>query len=155
MSGKKSLKYKFGMGLIFFGMICPLFSFIVPFLNLSTAMSSTIIAFLMVGGPELFLIAGGALAGKEALDSIKSRLFKPAGKTRYTIGMTLFISGVLVNWALIYLVLTDVVGLDHKSLLVIVGSIDIASITGLLLMGTEFFSKCKRLFTWEGVEAPK
>ena len=150
MQKNKGLKYKIGMTLIILSFTLPLFAIIVPFLGLSTATTTTIVAFLMVGVPEVFLIAGGALAGKEALASIKSKLFQPAGKIRYQIGLVLFIGGVLVNWIAAYLEIMDVIKLDQHTLLVATGVIDLVTIAGILMMGVEFFAKFKRLFVWEG-----
>lgn len=152
MQGKKGIRYKAGITLIVLGMISPLFSFFVPFFDLPTAVASTVVALLMVGGPEVFLIAGGLLAGKEALESVKSKLFQPAGKIRYTLGMVLFASALLTNWVLVYLALTDVVQMDQQNLLIIIGGIDIVTISSILLMGVEFFAKFKRLFIFEGVK---
>lgn len=152
MQKNKSLKYKIGMTLIILGIISPVFAILVPFLGFSAATTTTIVAFFMVGVPEVLLIAGGALAGKEALESIKSKLFQPAGKMRYQIGMVLFVAGVLVNWIAAYLELMDVMKLDQNTLLVATGVIDLVTIAGILLMGVEFFSKLKRMFVWEGVK---
>lgn len=151
MQSKKGLKYKIGMALIILGIASPIFSFLVPFLGFSTAAASTLVAFLMVGAPEIFLIAGGALAGKDALASIKSKLFQPAGKIRYQVGMIIFLCGILANWIITYLELMAVMKLDQETLLFMIGGIDIVTIVGIMMMGVEFFEKCKRLFFWEGM----
>ncbi|SIO28163.1 transporter suffix domain-containing protein [Halodesulfovibrio marinisediminis] len=155
MQAKNSIKYKIGMAFIILSITCPLFSFLVPLLELPTATTSTLVAFLMIGAPELLLIIGGALAGKEALESIKSKLFQPAGKIRYQIGMTIFLCGILSNWILIYLELTGIMMLGRETMLVIIASIDIGTIIGIFMMGVEFFEKCKRLFCWEGMNNRK
>lgn len=90
MQNNRGLKYKVGMSLIILSFAMPIFAIIVPFFGFSAATTTTIVAFFLVGVPEVFLIAGGALAGKEALASIKSKLLQPAGKMRYQIGMVLF-----------------------------------------------------------------
>ena len=45
-------------------------------------MSAAVIGFFIIGGPELFLIIGGALAGKDAIKLIKSKIMSPVGKYR-------------------------------------------------------------------------
>lgn len=150
---KKGLKYKVGMTLIVTGIVSPILSFLVPLFELSTAAASTAVAFFMVGLPEIFLIAGGVLAGKEALLTVKSKLFKPAGKVRYHLGLILFVCTILINWILVYLALTDVVLLDQQSLLIIIGGVDIVNVASILMMGVEFFAKLKRIFVFEGVES--
>ena len=152
MRKNRSLKYKIGMTLIILSIISPVFSILVPFLSLPAAVTTTLVALFMVGAPEVFLIAGGALAGKEALATIKSKLFRPAGKIRYQVGMVFFACGVLTNWVTIYLELLDVIHLDQETLLVMTGSFDLVTIAGILLMGVEFFQKLKRLFIWEGAK---
>ena len=153
MQVKKTLKYKIGMALIIAGIASPLLSFLVPLLGLSTAAASTAVAFLMIGLPEIFLVAGGVLAGKEALLTVKYRLFKPAGRVRYLLGLVLFVCTILANWILVYLALTDVVLMEQENLLIIIGSLDIVNVASILMMGVEFFAKFKRIFVFEGVDA--
>ena len=152
MQIKRSLKYKIGMALILTGIVSPLLSFIVPLLGLSTAAASAAVAFLMIGLPEIFLVSGGVLAGKEALLTVKYRLFKPAGKIRYLMGLILFVCTILINWVVVYLTLTDVVLMEQKSLLIIIGTLDIVNVASILMMGVEFFAKFKRIFVFEGVD---
>lgn len=152
MPKKKGLKYKIGMALIIAGIASPLLSFLVPLLGLSAAAASSAVAFLMIGLPEIFLVAGGVLAGKDALMAVKSRLFRPAGKIRYLLGVILFVSTILTNWVLVYLALTDVVLMDQESLLIIIGGLDIINVVSILMMGVEFFAKLKRIFVFEGAE---
>jgi len=79
MQEKKDLKYKIGMGFIFLGIFSPLISFAVPLLDLSTGTTTALVTFFMVGAPEIFLIAGAALAGKQAFESIKKEFFQYKG----------------------------------------------------------------------------
>ncbi len=78
MQEKKDMKYKMGIGFIILGIISPLFGLAVPLLNLSTATTTALVTFFMVGVPEIFLIAGAALAGKQAIESIRKELFQYA-----------------------------------------------------------------------------
>ncbi|MGI9531262.1 transporter suffix domain-containing protein, partial [Lutimonas sp.] len=95
-----SLKSKIGIGLVIIGFICPLFGFIVPFLGFSTAITTALVTFFLVGGPEIFLLLGGVLAGKEGVLLVTNKLKKmlglpegtyPASKTQYNIGVALLI----------------------------------------------------------------
>ncbi len=151
---KKSLKYKVGMFFIILGIISPVIGLLVPLLELPAEATTAIVALFMIGGPEIFIILGGALAGKEAMTTIKSKLFAPAGKTRYYIGMYLFIFGVLCNWVLVYLDLSGSLQWDVNTMLIVTAGIDLVTVTGALLAGVEFFSKLWRLFHWEGSTAP-
>lgn len=149
------MKYKIGMALIILGIISPLIGFIVPFLGFDSTTSTALVAFFMVGGPEIFLIAGGALAGKEGLDLIKSKLFAPAGQTRYKFGAYLLIFGVLANMIFAYLNLMDFYTISSDSELTITIVFDVLAVVGILLMGKEFFGKLSKLLTYEGVATPQ
>lgn len=58
---QKSLKYKIGMFFIL-GIISPLIGLLVPLLELPAETTTTIVALFMIGGPEVFIVLGGALA---------------------------------------------------------------------------------------------
>lgn len=143
------------MTFIIMGVISPVFGLIVPFIGLPTATTTTIVALFMVGGPEVFIILGGALAGKEALTTIKSRLFAPAGITRYYIGLSLLVVGFFANWVLVYLDLSGSLQWDNNTMLISTASIDLITVAGALLAGVELFAKIWRLFRWEGVATTK
>jgi len=108
-----SLKSKIGIGLVIVGFICPLFGIIVPFLGFSNTVTTALVTFFVVGGPELFLLMGGVLAGKEGVLLVTNRLKKmlglpegkyPAGRTQYNIGIVLlllwFVLAVFPNYIL-------------------------------------------------------
>lgn len=110
---KTSLKSKIGIGLVIVGFACPLFGLVVPFLGLSTTVSTALVTFFVVGGPEIFLLLGGVLAGKEGVmlvtNKVKSLLGLPegkypAGKTQYTIGVALlftwFLLAIIPNYVM-------------------------------------------------------
>jgi len=90
MQEQKDLKYKIGMGFIFLGIFSPLISFAVPLLDLSTGTTTALVTFFMVGAPEIFLIAGAALAGKQAFESIKKELFPVRRKDTISIRFNSF-----------------------------------------------------------------
>ncbi len=150
MQEKKGMKYKIGMGFIILGIISPLIGLAVPLLNLSTATTTALVTFFMVGGPEIFLIAGVALAGKQAIEAIKKDFFQYAGKTRYQFGLILFVTTVFVNWVFVYLNLLEDYAFDIDTRLMVTLCIDVINIISIFVMGPEFFEKVKRLATWEG-----
>ena len=67
-----SLKSKYGIGLAITGMIFPVFALAVPLFNYDAVTSAALVTFCLVGGPEIFLIAGGLLAGKEGVLLVKN-----------------------------------------------------------------------------------
>jgi hypothetical protein len=150
MQEKKDLKYKIGMGFIALSLISPLIGLAVPLLDLSTGTTTALVTFFMVGGPEIFLIAGAALAGKQAIESIKKEFFQYAGKARYQFGLILFITTVFVNWVFVYINLLEDYAFDINTRLIVTICIDVTTIISIFVMGPEFFEKVKRLATWEG-----
>lgn len=150
MQEKKDMKYKVGMGFIVLGIFSPLIGFAVPLLDLPSGTTTALVTFFMVGGPEIFLIAGAALAGKQAIETIKKEFFQFAGKTRYQFGLILFVTTVLVNWGFVYINLLEDYAFDINTRLIVTLCIDVTTIISIFIMGPEFFEKLKRLATWEG-----
>lgn len=150
MQEKKDMKYKVGMGFIVLGIFSPLIGFAVPLLDLPSGTTTALVTFFMVGGPEIFLIAGAALAGKQAIETIKKEFFQFAGKTRYQFGLILFVTTVLVNWGFVYINLLEDYAFNINTRLIVTLCIDVTTIISIFIMGPEFFEKLKRLATWEG-----
>jgi hypothetical protein len=148
MEKKISLRCKIGIGFIVLGTILPLFGFAVPFLGFSDSVSAAIIGFFIIGGPELCVIIGVALAGKEAVGLVKEKLFRPAGKTRYRIGLVLLCGSILSNWILAYAEVTQLLSLPLHTQLHTMAGLDIVTIASLIILGPEFFEKFKKLFVW-------
>jgi len=159
MKTSKSWQYKLGLTFIFIGMILPVFSFFVPFLGFSTGESATIIAILTIGGPEVGIILGIALAGKEGYETIKNNIIKlfryktktiiPVSRQRYNIGLVLFFIGLIIPVLTLYIpwVLDSSFSLENQRYLTLVG--DLIFIVSLFVLGDQFWDKLKRLFVWE------
>lgn len=150
MQESKDMKYKIGMVFIVLGIFSPLIGLGVPLLDLPSGTSTALVTFFMVGGPEIFLVVGGALAGKQAIETIKKEFFKYAGKARYEFGLILFVTTVFINWVFVYLNLLENYAFDINTRLIITLCIDVTTIISIFVMGPEFFEKLKRLATWEG-----
>ncbi|HJO94845.1 MAG TPA: transporter suffix domain-containing protein [Victivallales bacterium] len=146
------LKLKVGFLFIILSFILPVFSFFVPMMNLPTYISGALIGILVLGGPEVCIILGVMLAGKEAVKNIKSKIFRSAGKIRYMTGLLVFLFCFFANLILAYLELIKVINITGNTWLHIMSTLDIVSILSILAMGPEFFFKIKRIFKWEGPE---
>ena len=146
------MKYKIGMFIISLGFISPLVGLVVPFLGFDEITTNTLVVFFMVGGPEIFIIGGGALTGKEGLEQIKAEVFAPAGKTRYTLGAYLFIFALLANLVFAYVELLELYPLALDTQLIVTIAFDVLAIVAILMMGKEFFIKVSQLFVWQGVD---
>ena len=146
------MKYKIGMFIISLGFISPLVGLVVPFLGFDETTTNSLVAFFMIGGPELFIIGGGALTGKEGLETIKAKVFAPAGPTRYALGAYLFIFALLANLVFAYVELLELYVIDLQTQLIVTVSFDVLAIVAILMMGKEFFMKLSELFVFKGVK---
>ena len=114
--------------------------------------------FLLVGGPEVFMVIGVALAGKEGLTTIKNavkRIFGlPAGeyaatRSQYTLGLVMIALGLLAQLLVDYLYLiVDLSQFASYELYVNLGG-DVLIILGVFVAGQQLFAKLKSLITWE------
>ena len=147
---KTSLKYKIGLTLIAISCVMPFTALIVPFLGLSTALTTFVTGILVIGGPELLFFIGVFLAGKEAVLLVKKKLWKPAGRIRYMTGVVIFVICILTNWVCAYLEVTDIVNVSLHTQLYIMATFDIILIISLFVMGPEFFIKFRSIFSWTG-----
>lgn len=158
---KHKILHSTGLFFFFLSIVSPLLAFLVPILGLSHEKAAIVIGFLMVGAPELFLITGAALAGKRTAIMIKKklkklfgelRIFKPAGKTRYTIGLILFSGSILSNWILSYVNQLMELGIEKKTFLTIALTLDMITIFSFFVLGGQFWHKIQRLFVWDKPE---
>lgn len=157
---KEKNRWKYKLGMFFLGLmvISPGLAFLVPLLNLSQSLTLTIQGSLLIGGPEVFMVLGVALAGKEALTKIKRSVKKafglpihdyPAGKTQYEIGLGLILVGFLVQILLAYLPhIIEMEGVLEYRLYINLCT-DFLIIGGVFTSGNQFIGKLKKLVTWE------
>lgn len=68
-----SMRSRIGVYLVGIGFISPVFALIVPLFGLPTNINAWLITFFLVGAPEIFLILGAALAGKEGVALVKNK----------------------------------------------------------------------------------
>ncbi|NME72081.1 transporter suffix domain-containing protein [Flammeovirga aprica] len=158
------MKSKIGIGLVIVGFLCPVFGLLVPFLGLDSTTTTALVAFLMVGGPEVFFVLGGLLAGKEGVLLVKNKIKKfiglpegeyPASKTQYKIGVALI---------LVWFPLTLVAGyvpnlfdfpLIKENLFWIALAGDITLVVAIFgLGGHQMITKIGSVFKWEQWELP-
>ena len=154
-----SLKSKIGIGMVIMGFICPLFGFVVPFLGFSTTITTAMVTFFVVGGPELFLLLGGVLAGKEGVLLVTNKLKKmlglpegryPAGSTQYNIGIALFllwfVLAVFPNYILEFFPAAFV---DGNLLWISLGADVLLVLSIFGFGGDQMISKIASVFKWE------
>ena len=135
------------------GFLSPLLIPVVTSSSLSTGWKATLSGLLAIGIPELFMVIAAAVAGKEGFGYIKSKifgLFKKVGppdtvsKTRYRMGLVLFLIPILAGWLIPYISNLIPSYEENRILINIVG--DIVLVTSLFILGGDFWDKLRSLF---------
>ena len=149
-------RFKLGVYLLAFGAICPLFTPLVAMTGLSTEWKAALSGLLLVGIPEIFSLLAIAVMGKDGFNTIKEKVFaffkrhalpKEVSRTRYRIGLVLFLLPFLFGWLAPYG--TELIpGYESHRLAVNLGG-DFLLILGLFVLGGEFWDKVKSLFVYE------
>ena len=143
-------------GIIFVvGFLSPL---LIPFVtssNLSVGWKATLSGLLALGIPDLFMIIAAAVAGKDGFNYIKSKVFGflkkygPAdtvSKTRYRIGLVLFLIPIIIGWLLPYFTHLIPSYEENRYLIGAVG--DVVLVTSLFVLGGDFWDKLRSLFIY-------
>ena len=143
-------------GIIFIsGFLSPLLIPIVTSSNLSTGWKTTLSGLLALGIPELYMIIAAAVAGKEGFSYIKSKMFgflkkygppDAVSRTRYKIGLVLFLTPIILGWLLPYLSHHIPSYEENKYVISIVG--EVLLITSLFVLGGDFWDKLRSLFIY-------
>ena len=149
-------KKLFVAGTIFIaGFLSPLLIPIVTSSSLSTGWKATLSGLLALGIPELFMVIAAAVAGKEGYKHLKSKIFgffKKYGppytvsKSRYRIGLVLFLVPIIIGWLIPYVVHLIPFYEANRYLINIIG--DIMFISGLFVLGGDFWDKLRALFIY-------
>ena len=152
--------WRLHLGLFIFviGFASPLLIPVVTATNLPAAWKTFISGALAVGIPEVFSIIAVAIMGKQGFDAIKARFFaflKKHGppdrvtRTRYRIGLVMFILPILYGWLGPYVV-HHFKAFDSFRL---PGSIvgDMLLLSSFFVLGGNFWDKVRALFIHEAV----
>src|SRR5262249_601239 len=104
-------RLKLGIGLLILGLIMPAGTFFVVATDWPSSVK-TVVSGILLAGLEIMAIPPAALMGKETFDRMVSaakgflKTMKPGGdvsRTRYTIGLVLFVVPLLLAWIAAYL----------------------------------------------------
>lgn len=161
---KPTLRSRIGVFLIVLSFMCPVFGLIIPLFNLSATATTTLVAFFMVGGPEIFLIAGGALAGKEGIDLVKNKIKRlfglPEGRysaprSQYNLALAIMILWFVSLFLPFYIPSVDswIHSLTVKWYYFVIGDV-VFVLAFLFLGGDQLITKLGKLMTWEPWELP-
>lgn len=143
----------FGGTVIVVGFMSPLLIPYVASLDWSIGLKSAISGLLALGIPEVFMIIGVAILGKDGYQFLKEKLFgllkqfAPPDKVsikRHRIGLVMFCSPLLIGWIGPYLahVFPDIKELPLWSY--IIG--DFVFIASFMVLGGNFWDKLSGLF---------
>jgi hypothetical protein len=150
--------WRFRLGVSFFalGLVCPVFVPLVAATGLSTEWKTILSGILMLGIPELLWVVAVAVMGKAGFDYIKTRVFgffkrhavpRTVSRTRYRIGLALFLLPVLFGWLAPYA--PDAIpGYESQRLAVNLAG-DLLLLTSLFVLGGDFWDKLRALFVYE------
>lgn len=125
-------------------------------LNLPLAIKGSIIGLLTVGAPEVLAIAAVALLGKEAFDLLIEKLKTfggrllpqgSVGRTRYTLGLTLFVATFIPSYITAYA--PNIISSDAHVRLAVIITADLLFVVSLFLLGGDFWDKLRSLFVYE------
>ena len=143
-------------GIIFIsGFLSPLLIPVVTSSDLSIGWKTTLAGLLALGIPELFMIIAAAVAGKEGFKYIKSKIFSflkkhgppdTVSKTRYRIGLILFVIPIIAGWLIPYFSHLVPSYEENRMPINIIG--DLLFVTSLLVLGGDFWDKLRSLFVY-------
>jgi hypothetical protein len=128
---------------------------LIPILPLLGASTTTTAAFsgVMLIVAEIMLIAGAAIAGKEGFAFIKAKVFgflksygppREVSRTRYTIGLVMFVVPLAFAWASPYFG-HHIPGYATGRLIYAIG-FDVLLLISLFVLGGGFWDKLRSLF---------
>lgn len=128
--------------------LVPLF----PLMGLSGTQIAYISGVMLVVA-ELMIVAGVAIAGKDGFAYVKAKVFgvlkaygppKTVGRTRYTIGLVMFIVPFLLAWAGPYFG-HYLPGFTENTMTWAIAG-DVLLVLGLIMLGGDFWEKLRSLF---------
>lgn len=135
------------------GFLCPL---LVPFVidsELSSEWQTILSALLLVGVPELFMLAAAAVLGKTGYNFLKKKLFSilksaaPAdtvSPARYRTGLVMFLLPIVLGWLSPYI--PDLIPYYKENQVLYSVAGDVLLISSLFVLGGDFWDKLRALF---------
>jgi hypothetical protein len=132
---------------------------LIPFVlatDLSAGLKTTLTGLLALGIPELFMLIAAAILGKPGFIFLKQKLaawFKKYGppqkvsRTRYRIGLVMFLVPLIIGWVLPYAGKLIPFYESCKLWFFITG--DILFVSSLFVLGGDFWDKLRALFTYQ------
>ncbi|MBI4276873.1 MAG: transporter suffix domain-containing protein [Armatimonadetes bacterium] len=148
-------RLKLGLGLLLLGLVMPAGALFVAQTDWPGAVK-TLVSGILLFGFEIMAVPAVALMGKENFDRIVNTVkgalkrLKPSGKvgrTRYTIGLVLFLGPVLFAWITSYV--PSWLPEDYAARVWVSLGLDLITVASLFVLGGDFWDKLRALFLYE------
>jgi len=145
-------RLKLGIALLVLGLIMPAGTVFIAGTEWPGVVK-TLVGGILLFGLEIMMIPAVALMGKENYDRIINRVkgvlktLKPAGnvgRTRYTIGLVLFLAPLLFAWIASYV--PSWLPEDYTVRVWVNLGLDLAVVASLFVLGGDFWDKLQALF---------
>jgi hypothetical protein len=145
-----------GIAILVLGQLGPLLVPLVYYLNLSKHWTVALSGFLLIGIPEISLVAAAIVLGKDGFQYIKSVIFgwvgrlAPAEKVsrrRYRVGLVLFLIPILFAFMTPYFMMMIPGYFKNAATYGLSG--DLILLVSLFVLGGEFFDKLRSLFIYD------
>ncbi len=129
---------------------------LVTWSNLSAELKATLSGLLVLGIPQVLMVAAVALVGKSGLSYLKSRIFgfvtgfappKTVGRTRYRLGLVLFILPLLLGLLGPYLASQVPLLTEQRVIFAVTG--DVMFLLSFFVLGGDFWDKVRALFVYD------
>jgi hypothetical protein len=154
-AGQRPPGWRFRIGIIIFvvGFFSPLLIPVVAATGLPTTWKAAISGLLAVGIPEVFSLMAIAVVGKSGFKYLKQRIFAffrkygppdVVSRTRYYIGLVMFLLPLLFGWLAPYLSNLIPLFKTHCIAFGIIG--DGLLVVSLFVLGGDFWDKLRALF---------
>ena len=149
---KTGWRVKVGFAIFVTSIGWPVLIPILPLLGVSGTAIATFSGAMLVAA-EFMILAGAAIAGKDGFAFIKAKVFgflksygppKKVSRTRYTIGLVMFVVPLLLGWASPYFG-HHIPGFKEHTMTYAVGG-DVLLLISLLVLGGDFWDKLQSLF---------
>jgi len=157
---KKDWRFYTGLAVLVLANLLPLMAVVWPLLGLPAGVTAAFIGGSLVGGPDVLTLIAVALLGKETFVYLiyrAKRIIKaavtvgPVSRVRYYLGLAIAVLSIVP--LSLYGYAPKIMPSGNARLYIVVAA-DLSFVVSMFIMGGEFWEKLRRLFIWEGDEAP-
>jgi hypothetical protein len=135
------------------GLLTPLLVPLVAVSELATEWKAGLSGLLLLGIPELFMLAAVAVLGKEGFAYLKGKLFGMLGRVappdvvsrrRHRIGLLMLLAPLVIGWLAPYVGHLIAAYAENRLLVAVLG--DLLLLGSLIVLGGDFWDRLRALF---------